>query len=83
MNTCRLHEIEARDPDSERIKVVMDTPKGDRNKYECDGALGHFRLRCVLPVGMSCEFTPERRLGKPAEKLLRGAIRAFARDKDI
>jgi hypothetical protein len=61
----------------------MDTPKGGCNKYEYDAALGQFRLRCVQPVGMSCEFTPQRRFVKPAEKRLRGAIRAFTRDKDI
>jgi hypothetical protein len=35
MNTFRLHEIEA--------------PKGGRNKYKYDEALGRFRWRRVLP----------------------------------
>jgi inorganic pyrophosphatase len=49
MNTFRLHEIEARDQDSQRIQVVIDTPRGGRNKYKYDEALGRFRWRRVLP----------------------------------
>jgi inorganic pyrophosphatase len=49
MTTSRLHAIEARDPDSERIKVAIDRPKGDRNKYNYDEALGRLRGRRVLP----------------------------------
>jgi inorganic pyrophosphatase len=49
MNTSRLHAIEARDPDSQRIKVAINTPKGGRNKYEYDVALGRLRGRPVLP----------------------------------
>ena len=48
MNTFRLHRIEARDPDSKRIKVVIDTPKGGRTKYKYDEALGRARCRRVL-----------------------------------
>ena len=47
----RLHEIETRDGRSKCINVVIDTPKGSRNKYKYDEVLGLFRLSRVLPVG--------------------------------
>jgi inorganic pyrophosphatase len=33
------------------VHVVIDTPKGSRNKYKFDPALGCFRLSRILPVG--------------------------------
>jgi inorganic pyrophosphatase len=42
--------LPARDAEG-RVLVVIDTPKGSRNKYEFDEALGVFALGGVLPSG--------------------------------
>lgn len=39
------------DPKSGDLNVVVDTPKGSRNKFEYDEELGLFRLGGVLPAG--------------------------------
>ena len=39
------------DPKSADLNVVVDTPKGSRNKFEYDEELGLFRLGGVLPAG--------------------------------
>jgi inorganic pyrophosphatase len=52
----RLHDIEPRDPRSKRINVVIDTPRGSRNKYKYDEKLGVLRLSRILPVGMTFPF---------------------------
>ncbi|HWM28103.1 MAG TPA: inorganic diphosphatase [Woeseiaceae bacterium] len=44
--------MEARDPGTKRINVVVDTPKGSQNKYKYDEELGLFRLSRILPTGM-------------------------------
>ena len=36
-----------------RLRVVVDTPKGNRNKYKWDEELGLFRLTKVLPPGFA------------------------------
>jgi inorganic pyrophosphatase len=43
------------EPVSEKgdLRVVIDTPKGSRNKYKWDEALGLFRLTKVLPPGFA------------------------------
>ena len=38
------------------ITVVIETPKGSRNKYAFDQAEGVFKLKKVLPVGMSFPY---------------------------
>jgi inorganic pyrophosphatase len=48
-----LARLSARDPDTGLVNVVIDTPKGSRNKYKYDEQLGLFRLSKVLPLG-SC-----------------------------
>jgi inorganic pyrophosphatase len=35
------------------VHVIVDTPKGSRNKYKFDEELGLFKLSRVLPAGMS------------------------------
>jgi inorganic pyrophosphatase len=35
----------------ERVHVVIDTPKGSRNKFKFDASLGLFKLGHVLPLG--------------------------------
>jgi inorganic pyrophosphatase len=53
-----IHELPAVDPDSGRLNVVIDTPKGCRNKYKLDEDTGLWRLSKMLPQGMSfpCDF---------------------------
>ncbi len=42
--------------DSDIINVVIETPKGSRNKYAFDQAEGVFKLKKVLPIGMSFPY---------------------------
>ena len=49
-------EIPPRDPDSGLINVVVDTPRGSRNKYKVDERLGVFKLSRILPAGHSFPF---------------------------
>jgi inorganic pyrophosphatase len=39
------------DPDNGQLHVVVETPKGSRNKFDYDEAYGVFRLAGVLPAG--------------------------------
>src|SRR3982750_1608163 len=40
----------------ENLNVVIETPKGSRNKYNFDGSLGLFKLGGVLPAGHSFPY---------------------------
>jgi inorganic pyrophosphatase len=51
-NLIRLEPL----ADGKLLRVVIETPKGSRNKYAFDHALGAFRLSRVLPAGMSFPF---------------------------
>ena len=42
--------------DEGELNVVIETPKGSRNKYDYDGRLGLFKLGGVLPSGASFPF---------------------------
>ena len=42
--------------DEDRVNVVVDTPKGSRNKYTFDAKRGVFALGGVLPAGASFPF---------------------------
>lgn len=44
------------DAESGDLNVIVDTPKGSRNKYEFDEKLGLFKLGGVLAVGHSFPF---------------------------
>ena len=44
------------DPDTGLVRVIIDTPKGSRNKYKFDEQLGLFTLSRVLPAGMVFPF---------------------------
>src|SRR5690349_18878582 len=46
-----LTRIPARDPEDGLVNVVIDTPRGSRNKYKFDEELGCFKLSRVLPAG--------------------------------
>lgn len=59
-----------------RLRVVVDTPKGNRNKYKWDEELGIFRLAKVLPPGFAFPwnygFLPRTRSddGDPLDAIL-------------
>jgi inorganic pyrophosphatase len=53
---ANLMEQPARDPVSGLVQVVIDTPKGSRNKYKFDEESGFFRLSRILPAGMSFPY---------------------------
>src|SRR5215208_5286440 len=50
---ARLTAFDAENGD---LNVVIDTPKGSRNKFKYDEALGLFRLSGVLPAGAVFPF---------------------------
>ena len=45
-----------RDPDTGLVHVVIDTPRGSRNKIRFDEAAGCFRLSRILPAGCSFPY---------------------------
>jgi inorganic pyrophosphatase len=49
-------DLPAQDPDTGLVRVVIDTPKGSRNKYKFDPDLGVFKLSRILPAGLSFPF---------------------------
>jgi inorganic pyrophosphatase len=51
-----VNELPTVDPDSGRLNVVVDTPKGSRNKYKFDEESGQWRLSKVLPQGLSFPY---------------------------
>lgn len=53
MSQASLMELPALDPETGLVRVVIDTPKGSRNKYKFDSRLGVLKLSRILPAGMS------------------------------
>jgi inorganic pyrophosphatase len=51
-----LSQLPARDPASGLVNVVVDSPKGSRNKYKYEEDSGLWRLSKVLPLGMTFPF---------------------------
>jgi inorganic pyrophosphatase len=51
-----LSKMPATDPESQLVNVVVDTPKGSRNKYKWDEQNGQWRLSKVLPQGSYFPF---------------------------
>jgi inorganic pyrophosphatase len=49
-------QLSTRDPKSDLVRVVIDTPAGSRNKYKFDPELRIFKVSRILPVGMSFPF---------------------------
>jgi inorganic pyrophosphatase len=78
-----LEHLSAREPDSGLVRVVVDTPKGSRNKYKYDETLGLYRLSKVLPLGLAFPydfgFIPSTRAedGDPLDVLLLGEDALF------
>ncbi|HEY0051347.1 MAG TPA: inorganic diphosphatase, partial [Pyrinomonadaceae bacterium] len=54
--TSPFDNVAPLDEDTGDLHVVVDTPKGSRNKYEFDEKLGLFKLGGVLAVGHSFPF---------------------------
>jgi inorganic pyrophosphatase len=53
----RAHELEAFvDREKSLVRVVVETPKGSRNKYALDEETGLYALRKVLPAGASFPY---------------------------
>jgi inorganic pyrophosphatase len=46
-----LHKIETFDPQTHDLNVIIETPKGNRNKFKYDTEKGLMKLGSVLPVG--------------------------------
>jgi inorganic pyrophosphatase len=54
--TDRLLELEAFDSESGDLHVIIETPKGSRNKFNYDEERGLFKLGGVLPTGAVFPF---------------------------
>lgn len=50
----RLHSVDQ--DDKELVQVVIETPKGSRNKYAFDDEQKVFQLKKVLPAGMAFPY---------------------------
>src|SRR5579883_2090656 len=48
--------IEPFDATSGHLNVIVDTPRGSRNKYKYDEQYNIFRLQHILPVGMTFPY---------------------------
>ena len=78
-----LEHLSAREPDSGLVRVVVDTPKGSRNKYKYDGHLGLYRLSKVLPLGLAFPYdfgfipSTQAQDGDPLDVLLLGEEALF------
>ena len=51
-----LSRLSAFDADSRELNVIIETPKGSRNKFNYDEELGLFKLGGVLPAGAVFPF---------------------------
>jgi inorganic pyrophosphatase len=63
----RLDRLPLQRPGDDDFQVVVETPKGSQNKYAFDPDAGLFRLKTVLPAGMTFPydfgFLPSTRAG--------------------
>ncbi|HEX8493340.1 MAG TPA: inorganic diphosphatase [Pyrinomonadaceae bacterium] len=55
-NSMLPGNLKAFSKDAEDLNVIIDTPKGSRNKYKYDEDLGLFKLGGVLPAGAVFPF---------------------------
>jgi inorganic pyrophosphatase len=51
-----LSDLAPFDEESGLVQIVIETPRGTRNKYSYDKGKGAFRLKKVLPLGQSFPF---------------------------
>ena len=54
--TMVLNKLPVWDPETGLLNVVVDTPKGSRNKYKYDEKTHAWRLSKVLPLGALFPF---------------------------
>ena len=79
-----LTKLPARDPDSDHVNVVVDTPKGSRNKYKYDEKSQIWRLSKMLPLGSVFPFdfgfipSTEGEDGDPLDVLVLTEEQSFA-----
>jgi inorganic pyrophosphatase len=50
------NELPPFDPETHELNVIVETPKGSRNKFEYDEKYGLFKLSGVLPAGANFPF---------------------------
>lgn len=56
-NHHSLSKLPTYDPDDKSlVNVIIETPRGSRNKFAYDEKLGIFRLKKVLPAGMDFPY---------------------------
>jgi inorganic pyrophosphatase len=53
---CNLVSFQPRDSDNDTWNVIIETPKGTRNKYSYDEQRGVFKLKKALPLGSVFPF---------------------------
>jgi hypothetical protein len=65
------------------VKIIIDTPKGSRNKFKYDAEAKCFRLSRILPAGAQGRgYKPIARLGPDqAEAVLAAAEQRYLRQK--
>jgi inorganic pyrophosphatase len=51
-----ITDLEAYDPETGALRVVIETPRGSRSKIKFDEELGLYKLSHVLPAGMTFPF---------------------------
>jgi len=79
-----LNKLPARDSETGRFNVVVDTPKGSRNKYKYDEKAQIWRLSKMLPLGASFPFdfgfipSTKAEDGDPVDVLVLSEEPAFA-----
>jgi inorganic pyrophosphatase len=56
MQLTNLADLEAWDSELDCLNVVIETPKGSRNKFDYDPEQGLFELSKVLPKGMTFPY---------------------------
>jgi inorganic pyrophosphatase len=49
--TSLFDTVPPRDPKTKLVNVIIDTPRGSRNKFKFDEKLGCFKLSRILPAG--------------------------------
>ena len=54
--TARPDSLDAFESDSDELNVIIETPKGSRNKFNYDAERGLFKLGGVLPAGAVFPF---------------------------
>src|SRR5689334_25214782 len=54
--TSLFDTVPPRDPKTRLVNVIIDTPRGSRNKFKFDEKLGCFKLARILPAGFAFPY---------------------------